>query len=98
MSDKSTISIEEMSTTERLGRALEELVKIDRGLLSARDLGFQEAMEAVRNVKRDIEVCREYSGRDCVHCGSPLTFRRSDGDVGCKDCTGIMPENDEVAD
>lgn len=31
---------------------------------------------------------------DCVHCGSDLTFVRSDGDIGCLMCRGIMPRGD----
>ena len=27
----------------------------------------------------------------CGHCGSVRTFERSDGDVACDDCPGIMP-------
>jgi hypothetical protein len=29
----------------------------------------------------------------CVHCGSTCTFERSDGDVACNDCPGIMPQD-----
>lgn len=27
----------------------------------------------------------------CGHCGSPCTYYRTDGDVGCNNCFGIMP-------
>jgi len=34
--------------------------------------------------------------RECVRCGSSNTYYRvSDGDIGCNDCAGIMPVQDE---
>lgn len=31
----------------------------------------------------------------CVHCGSHSTWRRSDGDVACNNCSGIMPRRED---
>lgn len=28
----------------------------------------------------------------CGHCGSSSTYYRTDGDVGCNNCPGIMPQ------
>lgn len=30
----------------------------------------------------------------CTHCGSTSTWWRSDGDVACNDCPGIMPQEE----
>lgn len=39
-------------------------------------------------------VCRpEADAPRCGHCGSTCTFYRSDGDVACNDCPGIMPQD-----
>lgn len=32
---------------------------------------------------------------DCIHCGSTRTFIRSDGDIDCNTCGGIMPRNND---
>lgn len=30
----------------------------------------------------------------CSHCGSPCTYVRADGDIGCNACPGIMPRGE----
>lgn len=45
----------------------------------------------LRDIIREIQECLNADLRNCGHCGSPFTFERSDGDIACYDCPGIMP-------
>lgn len=76
---------DEMSVVERLG------VLADEAMSDKVNLGL-------RDVIRQVEECIEDGLRDCGHCGSPFTFRRADGDIGCYDCPGIMPDTGAVRD
>lgn len=55
-----------------------------------------EVNMGLRDIIHDIEGCIEDGLRDCGHCGSPFTFRRSDGDIECYDCPGIMPHPPDI--
>lgn len=73
------MSVEDMTISERLKRL--------------RDIADDpEVAHGISNIRREINECIEGDMRDCAHCGSPFTYRRSDGDIACYDCPGIMPE------
>lgn len=69
--------VERLEQLERLAQTTDHEAAVVHGLADLTQL---------------IRECVDDGLRDCVHCGSPFTFRRSDGDIGCYDCRGIMPE------
>jgi hypothetical protein len=78
---------EEMTVVERLERIQGATSDLHTELSEGVNHDVSEALRAIQeSIEDDV--------RDCVHCGSPFTFRRSDGDIGCYDCRGIMPRND----
>lgn len=52
---------------------------------------LDEIRAGLGNILRDINETIDDDQPRCVHCGSPFTYTRSDGDTGCHDCHGIMP-------
>jgi hypothetical protein len=69
----------------------------DRGVRNERTAYiFTLAIDAeLARFRGDVSVPDE-DAPFCAHCRSPSTYVRvSDGDVGCNDCSGIMP-HDEV--
>jgi hypothetical protein len=56
---------------------------------------LDEICAGISTLVCDLTEVIEDDVRDCVHCGSPFTFVRSDGDIGCYDYRGLMPR-DEV--
>jgi len=78
---------------------LERIQRI-RNIASNRDLSRPEACfeleQGLGNLHRELRECVDDDTPDCTHCGSPFTFTRTDGDTGCVDCSGIMPNKNAV--
>jgi len=75
---------EELTVVERLERVLDN-TDVHNDYADGVRHDVSEALKAITEAIED-------DVRDCVHCGSPFTYHRSDGDIGCHDCPGIMPQ------
>lgn len=91
MTGEPRLAIEEMTVIERLDR-LQTIVRRMRDGYSPEPQDVEEVVEGLSNIKRIINECIEDNTPACVHCGSIFTYTRSDGDTGCHDCNGIMPQ------
>jgi len=75
----------------------DEVTVVERLETLAEAAMSDEVNMGLRDVIRQVKECINTDMPDCVHCGSPFTFRRaSDGDVACKDCPGIMPDDPDI--
>ena len=91
-----TVEVIEDAGGEDLPVILEKYRRKD-GQYMVRDLiNENSTIEVVQLSETDETVHVDDDAPDCGHCGSTLTYYRlSDGDVGCNECPGIMP-NQEV--
>lgn len=89
-----------MTTDRTVLERLDRLHRLARRAdIERTDHLLDEIAAGLADLRRDLQEVLTDDVEDCVHCGSPFTFRRSDGDIGCQDCHGIMPRNeDEVTE